>query len=121
MTVDADSSWMKRIQSVHRVKTELRADSWIDRNSPGLDSHLRALAAHLQSRLEALPGTWNSPLEELGFTIGDRFVSRLILPAFANQFRGMTEPEINEMMASFEFSNCNRRTALENIIKEHIT
>lgn len=119
VTVDADSPWMKRIQPVHRVKTELRADSWIDRASPGLDSHLRALATHLQSRLEALPGKWNSPLEELGFTVGDRFVSRLILPAFAEQFRGMTEPEIDALMASFEFSNCNRRTALEIIIKEH--
>ena len=121
VTVDADSPWMKRIQPVHRVKTELRADSWIDRASPELDSHLRALATHLQSRLEALPGAWNSPLEELGFTVGDRFVSHLILPAFAEQFRGISESEIDALMASFDFANCNRRTAFENIIKDHTT
>jgi len=37
------------------------------------------------------------------------------------QFRGMTESEIDALMASFGFANCNRRTALENMIKDHTT
>ena len=103
----------------HQVKTELRADSWVDRASSEFDAHLDGLAGYIFSRLETLPGEWSSPLEELGFMVGDRFIAGLLLPAFAEQFRGMSEPEIDEMLASFTFENCSRRTDLENLIKEY--
>lgn len=66
-----------------------------------------------------LPGQWVSPFEELGYVIGDRYISRLLLPAFAEQFRDMNETDIDKMMASFAFENCQKRTSLEKVIKEH--
>jgi hypothetical protein len=112
---------MRHIQPIQLIKTELRADSWINRCSPELDAHLEALSAHLQSRLTALPGNWDALTEELGFLIGDRFISRLLLPAFAEQFRGMSKTEIDKMMASFAFENCNRRIGVEAVIRETFT
>jgi hypothetical protein len=117
VTVDPKSDWMQRINPVHEIKTELRADSWIDRTSPGLDSHLQGLAAHIKTRLETLPGEWGSPLEELGYMVGDRFIARLLLPAFAEQFRNMSEDEIDAMMASFAIENCNQRQGLANLVR----
>lgn len=117
VTVKPDSAWMQRIRPVQQIKTELRADSWIDRRSPELDAHLEALSAHLKSCLATLPGNWDSLNEELGYLIGDRFISRLLLPAFAEQFRDMAETEIDEMMASFAFKNCGRRDGAEDVIK----
>ena len=119
VTVDPESPWMKRIKPVHQVKTELRADSWVDRASPELDAHLDGLAGYISSQLETLPGEWSSPSEELGFMVGDRFIARLLLPVFAEQFHGMSEPEIDALLASFAFENCSRRTDLENLIKEY--
>lgn len=119
VTVRADSPWMRRIAPVHRLKTELRADSWIDRASPGVDSHLQALSALIQSRLETLPGLEVSPYEELGFMVGDRYLSRILLPAFVEQFTGMTESEIDAMMVSFDFENCDKRTNLANLIQNY--
>jgi len=78
---------------------------------------LSNFAAHIQSRLETLPGNWSSVKEQLGFAVGDRFLSNLLLPAFAEQFRDMKETEIDEMMASFAFENCTPRTELVELIK----
>jgi endoglucanase len=119
VTVHPDSAWMQRIAPVHRLKTELRADSWIDRASPSLDSHLQALSTLIQSRLESLPRNRRSLVEELGFLIGDRFLSGLLLPAFAGQFHDMTESEIDVMLQSFAFENCQKRTSLEKIIRSY--
>jgi len=117
VTVDPASAWMRRIAPVRQLKTELRADSWIDRASPSLDSHLQALSTFIQSRLESLPGTWSPPFDELGFLVGDRYLSRLLLPAFAEQFRDITESEIDVVLESFAFENCKRRASQENIIR----
>lgn len=119
VTVDSESPWMKRIQPVHKGKTELHADSWIDRASPQFDTHLQGLAGNIKSRLDTLPGEWGSLLEDLGYVVGDRFVARLLLPIFAEQFRGMSESEIDEMMASFAFENCIQRQNLAEIVRKY--
>ena len=108
---------MQRIRPVHQIKTELRADSWIDRVSPELDMHYNGLAAYISSRIQSLPGEWDSLLEELGYQVGDRYIARLLLPAFTEQFRDMTELEIDTMMSSFAFENCDQRLELEILIK----
>lgn len=118
VTVDPDSLWMISIKPIQQIKTELRADSWVDRSSPGLDAHLEGLAEFILSRFEAIPGDWDSQSEELGYMVGDRFIARLLLPPFAEQFRDMAEGEIETMMASFAFENCSRRTELEQLIKK---
>lgn len=119
ITVDANSPWMQRIQPVHQVKTELRCDAWVDRTSPGLDPHLKGFTAYIQSKVKSFPGNWAILKDEIEFTIGDRFLARLLLPAFAEQFREMSETEIDEMMTSFAFENCNQRAGLAAIIHKY--
>ncbi len=119
VTVDADSPWMQRIRPVHQIKTVLRCDAWVDRASPGLDAHLQGLQSYINSQVESLPGNWAALKDEIEFSIGDRFLSRVLLPAFAAQFRGMSESEIDEMMASFAFENCNLRQGLAEVIQRY--
>ena len=60
-------------------------------------------------------------LEEiLGFAVGDRLVSQLLQPAFAEQFRGMNENEIDQMMQSFAFENCVPRDRLVELLKDRL-
>ncbi len=42
----------------------------------------------------------------------------MLLPAFAEQFRGMSEDEIDQMMQSFAFRNCVQREGLVQLIGE---
>jgi hypothetical protein len=116
VTVDPQSHWMARIRPVHQVKAALRCDSWVDRVSPAFDEPFSSLATHIHARLAALTGDWPDLQEQLGFAVGDRFLSNLLLPAFAEQFRGMSETEIDEMMSSFAFENCLKREALVELI-----
>jgi len=120
VTIDPGSPWMQRIRPVHRLKTQLRCDSWVDRISPSVDAPFSNLAANVQSTLKSLPGDWSFIKEQLGFAVGDRFLSNLLLPVFAEQFRGMTENEIDEMMASFAFENCSQRPELVELIKKNL-
>ena len=117
VTVDPESPWMQRIRPVLKVKTELRCDSWIDRVSPSYDAVFIEFTTLVQSKLSNIPGNWASVKEQLGFAVGDRSLSNLLQPAFAEQFIGMTEKEIDEMMASFSFENCLQRSELVELIK----
>jgi hypothetical protein len=56
--------------------------------------------------------------ENLYFSVCDGLLSQMLLPAFAEQFQGMSEREIDEMMQSFAFKNCIRRTDLAELIEE---
>ncbi len=41
----------------------------------------------------------------------------MLLPAFAEQFRGMSENEIDRMMQSFALQNCVQREGLLQLIR----
>lgn len=119
VSVDPNSTWMDRIRPVHRVKTKLRCDSWVDRASAGLDPHLQDLQDYIQSQVGVLPGNWDGIKEQFGYALGDRMLAPMLLPAFTEQFRGMTEAEIDALMASFAFENCRPRQGLAAVIHRY--
>jgi hypothetical protein len=47
-------------------------------------------------------------------------LAQKLLPAFAEQFRGMSENEIDLMMQSFAFQNCIQREGLAQLIRAHL-
>ncbi|MEE8121882.1 MAG: glycoside hydrolase family 5 protein, partial [Anaerolineales bacterium] len=118
--VDPESEWMRRTQPVRGLKTTLCCDSWVERQSPGIASRLQGLTAYIRSVVADHPGNWDNLEENLGFAIGGRLLSQMLLPAFAEQFSEMNEDEIERMMQSFAFENCVRREGLVNLVKEFI-
>jgi hypothetical protein len=75
--------------------------------------------SHCWGRHLCSPNTRSGNLQEpLGFAVGDRFLSNLLLPAFTEQFRDMNEHQIDEMMSSFAFENCIPRPELVELIKQ---
>jgi hypothetical protein len=116
--VDPDSEWMKRTQRVRVIKTKLRCDSWVERRSPQIDPQIEGLSAQIKTITKDQPGDWDRIDEFLGFAIGDRLISNMLLPAFAEQFKGMDESNIDEIMQSFAFNNCIQRDGLVRMIRE---
>lgn len=117
VVLDPMSEWMRRTQPVREIKSALRCDSWIERHTSEIDSHIEHMAdlarSVAENHLEDLPG-----LEEnLHFCICDGLLSQMLQPAFAEQFRGMSEQEIDEMMQSFAFGNCKKRQGLAQLIR----
>jgi aryl-phospho-beta-D-glucosidase BglC (GH1 family) len=113
----SESEWMRRTQPVREAKRLLRCDAWIER-APGLtDQPLQALSAALSARL----GEWLPDAQTLGdtllYSLGGIQLSQALLPAFARQFNGMSETQIDTMMQSFAFENCVRRDYLAQVLQ----
>jgi len=110
LLVDPESAWMRRIQPVRAVKSGLRCDSWIERLPGPLDPLIRQIA---EQAAEVIPFISEADiLSKLHFGIQDGILAQELLPAFAEQFRGMGETEIDDLMRSFAFENCIPRQGL---------
>jgi endoglucanase len=118
VVLDRDSEWMQRTKPVREIKSALRCDSWIERHTSEIDNPILDIANLTRS----VAGDHAIDLvgleENLYFSVCDGLLSQMLLPAFAEQFQGMSEREIDEMMQSFAFKNCIRRTDLAELIEE---
>ena len=116
--VNPESEWMRRTLPGRRSKTLLRCDSWIERQSQLIDSLVRQIAELTE---EVVPTLNLSDLQtKLQFGIQDGLLSQALLPAFAEQFRGMSETEIDDMMQSFAFKNCQPRQGLVQLLRRKV-
>ena len=113
-----ESAWMRRTRPVREAKTALRCDSWIERHKGEIGQYIRAMTDHVREILVGQPGSWDDLEESLRFKVCDGLLSQMLLPAFAEQFRGMSETEIDEMMQSFALENCVQRLGLVKLIEE---
>jgi endoglucanase len=115
---DPDSEWMQRTKPVREIKSALRCDSWIERHASEIDNSILNIANLTRSVVEDRAKDLVGLEENLYFSVCDGLLSQMLQPAFAEQFRGMSESEIEDMMQSFAFKNCIRRTELAELIEE---
>jgi hypothetical protein len=78
-----------------------------------IGEHTRIVAADL-------PEGWMNLDETLRFAICDGVLSRMLLPAFAGQFREMNKDEIDQTMQSFALRNCVQRDGLVRLIRARL-
>jgi len=113
--VDPESEWIRRIQPVRAIKTGMRCDSWIERIPGPIDPFVRQIAEYAA---EVIPSVSQSDLlSKLQFGIQDAVLSQALLPAFVERFRDMNETQIDRMMQSFTFKNCQPRQELIALLK----
>ena len=114
---DPESEWMRRTRPVREAKMTLRCDSWIERHKAEIERLIQQIGERTRMTVIDLPGDWANMDETLRFAICDGVLSRMLLPAFAGQFRGMSENEIDRMMQSFALQNCVQREGLLQLIR----
>jgi hypothetical protein len=113
--VNPESEWMRRTLPVRQSKTRLRCDSWIERQTQPIDNLVGQIAEYAA---EMIPSASESEiLFKLYYGIQDGILAQVLLPAFAEQFRDMSETEIDDMMQSFAFKNCIPRTGLVRLLR----
>lgn len=117
LTLDPASEWMERTRPVRTVKTALRCDFWIERLPTAINRPLADLGETIRQIAGELPGDWQTVSDELYAAVCQESLSQMLLPAFADQFRGMSENEIDAMMQSFAFENCLPRHALVDVLR----
>ena len=105
--VDPESEWMRGIEPVRAIKTGMRCDSWIERTPGPIDPLIRQIAEYAA---EVIPSASQADfLSKLQYGIQDGILAQAVLPAFVEQFRNMSEVQIDSMMQSFAFKNCRPR------------
>ena len=116
--VHPESEWMRRTLLVRQAKTRLRCDSWVERQAQPINTLVRQIAEYAA---EMIPSASESEiLSKLQFGLQDGLLSQVLLPAFAEQFRGMSETEIDGMMQSFAFKNCLPRQGLVQVLRRKL-
>jgi endoglucanase len=116
--VEPESEWMRRIQQVRTIKTRMRCDSWIERISGPIDPSVLQIAEYAA---EAIPSVSQTDLlSKLQYSIQDGILAQALLPAFVEQFLGMSEVQIDSMMQSFAFKNCRPRQDLIELLKRKL-
>ena len=115
--LDPESEWMRRTRPVRQAKTVLRCDSWIERHETTIERLIGQIGDHVRAVVGDLPGDWANLDDTLRWAICDGALSRTLVPAFAEQFRGMSEAEIDRLMQSFAFSNCIQREGMVQVVR----
>ena len=118
--VDPDSEWMQRTRPVRELKTALRCDYHIERHDSEIGRLIHQMVVHTREVLADCPMDCNRLRKELLAHISGLVLSQLLLPAFAEQFRGMSEDEIDQMMQSFSFQNCVQREDMVQLIRDRL-
>jgi endoglucanase len=110
--VHPESEWMERTRRVRDAKTSLCIDYWFDRREGELDRWMHQMVEHTHAVAGDLFKDRAAMMDKLQTAIYEGVLSQMLLPAFAEQFRGMSETEIDRMMQSFDLKNCAPRAGL---------
>lgn len=117
VSVHPESEWMERTRRVRDAKKALRVDYWFDRHEGVLDEKMHQMVAHTRAVAGDLALDPAGLADKLQIAIYEGVLAPMLLPAFAEQFRGMSENEIDRMMQSFDLNNCIPRVGLAEMIK----
>lgn len=114
-----DSEWMRRTLPVREKKEKLRCDILlaVDGGEVGLLTNqlINIMRGVCQNdHLDYSRFQWR-----LNRAVHGILLSEFLLPLYAEQFRGMSEKEIDSMMQSFAIKNCIQRVGLVDILKKY--
>jgi aryl-phospho-beta-D-glucosidase BglC (GH1 family) len=119
-TVDSDSEYMRRTAGVRKAQSALRTEFWMGWLPPtradALIDDLAEFAAEMIDDPQIDPVAQRRYLVQATLA---GFMGGLLQPAYANVFKGLTETEIDRVLQSFAFANCQTRQPLVEIIKKH--
>ena len=119
--VDPASEYMQTVAPVLDAKRALGVESWLSPGLPGsiVSEPMRALADLIQK-------TIGDPAIDTEFnrrylaqhTLGS-YAASLMQPAFAKRFVGLSESQIDKMLQSFSFKNCQPRQDLLDVMQKY--
>lgn len=113
--IDPQSPYMRRIDPVLKIKAALRADTWFDplAGASPADKAFHELAFSLSGLAGRAGSATNEDLKRLLDGLPGRIaqsahehLERLLLTPFARAFKGMTESQLDEALASFRREQC---------------
>jgi hypothetical protein len=110
-----DSPWRKLLQPLLEKKARLGVDSW-----GSVDTHIRPLMQPLEETFAIeFPDYHPYPFGAqwmIKQLVRHILLAEPLLQEFAALFKGMNDQDIDTLMQSFQFKNCEQRTELARIL-----
>jgi endoglucanase len=121
MQVSQGSRYIQTIASILKGKQAVFADFWMRwaASTPVKDS-VDALADQIQETLSDVDVDVKVDHRYLGQSVLSGYTAILMQPAFARLFAGMSETQLDGILASFSFENCRPHQALIETLKLHL-
>jgi endoglucanase len=119
--LDPESEYMQRLKPVHEAKRLLAVDFWMKwlPQTPAKD--LVAQLARLAENAIDDPSIDPAAAEKyLGQAALAGHLAALMQPAYARRFEGLSESEIDRVLASFAFGNCRPREDLLAVLRPRL-
>lgn len=112
------SPWMQRLRPLLEKKARLGVDAW-----GGLDTHIRHIMQPLEQTFAAeFPDYDPFPFGaqwQINRLVRHILLAEPLLQEFGELFRDIQEQEIDELMRSFHFQNCEQRSRLAHILERY--
>ncbi len=118
--LDPDSEWMRRTGPVQRLKARFGADTWLDLFAQGKSvgaGIVREIGRSVRRAGKRAPVDYDKLEWNANRVVVGLLLSGALSKPFAEQFRGMSEKQIDRMMQSFALKNCLIRRGQEAVIK----
>lgn len=121
ITLHPESEYMQRIAPILKAKRELGVDNWLSTGLPGslVTSIINDLAGVIEKSIgdtQIDPGFNRRYLAQ--HALGS-YAASLMQPAFARCFKDLSETEIDHVLRSFCFKNCQPRQELTEVIQKY--
>jgi len=116
----SDSEYVQRVGHVLRAKRALGTDSWAGWLPA---SEITRGVEKLAEQASAAIGNPELPAKQFSQYLKqaalDGFFGGLLQPEYANAFRGLSENEIDRVLASFALAQCRRNEPVLELVKKH--
>lgn len=117
-----NSPWNTLIRPFLEKKKRLQLDSWGKYPSEEAEAVIDPLVKWIDSvsptATNVYPSTWNTK-KHVERQVLQTYLAESLQQEFAEQFRGKTKDELEELAKSFSFESCVQRDGLNKIMSDH--
>jgi endoglucanase len=115
LSQDKNTPYMKLVSDFLKRKNFLGADKW-----GSTDEHIRQIMSPLEDFFKKEFKDYNpypfGQEQNTGLLVRHILIAEALVPEYCNLFKGMSEDQLKELAASFNFKNYVRRERLEKIL-----
>jgi endoglucanase len=121
LNVDAEAKYKQVLAPILKAKRELGVDNWLSAGLPGtvVSGTIRELADLIEKSIGDSEIDSAANQRYLAQTALGGYTANLMQPAYAKQFKRLSESELDQVLQSFAFKNCRPRQEILKVLKKY--
>lgn len=121
VVLDPQSAYLQLLAPILAAKRKLRTDFWMHwLPATPIQSMISTLSQHIQEVLADSTISLQDGERFLTQATLDVYAGTLLQHSYAARFKGMSETDIDNVLQSFAFKNCQKNEGLLGVVKKHM-